>query len=175
MTHFDTPYISQLLDKMTTQLQEYLASHNIEEFHLIGIHSGGVWVAEALKERLQHTAPLGALNISFYRDDFSQRGLHPRVKPSNLPFDIENAHVVLVDDVLMSGRTVRAALNEIFDYGRPASITLATLFDIGRRELPISPDVCGEPLSLTLPLRVKVNGPTPLTADIIDPNKANHD
>lgn len=175
MTHFDTPYISQLLEKMTAKLQDYLTSHQIEEFHLIGIHSGGVWVAEALKERLKYDAPLGALNISFYRDDFSQRGLHPRVKPSNLPFDVENAHVVLVDDVLMSGRTVRAALNEIFDYGRPASITLVTLFDVGRRELPISPDVCGEPLALRAPLRVKVHGPDPLTADIIDPDDANHD
>src|SRR5699024_4000550 len=159
---------------MTAKLQDYLTSHQIDEFHLIGIHSGGVWVAEALKERLKHAAPLGALNISFYRDDFSQRGLHPRVLPTSLPFDVENAHIVLVDDVLMSGRTVRAALNEVFDYGRPASITLVTLFDVGRRELPISADICGEHLALPAPLRVKLRGPIPLTADIVEP-KAHHD
>ncbi len=159
---------------MTAKLLDNLTARQIEDYHLIGIHSGGVWVAEALHQRLNHPGPLGTLNINFYRDDFSQRGLHPRVMPTSLPFDVDNAHIVLIDDVLMSGRTVRAALNEVFDYGRPASITLVTLFDIGRRELPISADICGEHLALPAPLRVKLQGPSPLTADIVEP-KAHQD
>jgi len=174
VTHFGTPYIDQLLEQITAKLLDNLTARQIEDYYLIGIHSGGVWVAEALQQRLNLRTPLGTLNINFYRDDFSQRGLHPRVLPTRLPFDVENAHVVLVDDVLMSGRTVRAALNEVFDYGRPASITLVTLFDIGRRELPISADICGEHLALPPPLRVKLRGPNPLTADIVDP-KAHHE
>lgn len=174
MIHFDTPYIDQLLEQMSAQLLTNLKARQIEDYHLIGIHSGGVWVAEALQKRLKTHSPLGMLNISFYRDDFSQRGLHPRVLPTNLPFEVEDAHIILIDDVLMSGRTVRAALNEIFDYGRPASITLVTLFDVGRRELPISADICGEHLTLPMPLRVELQGPSPLTANIVDP-KAQHD
>ena len=88
---------------------------------MIGIHTGGVWVAERLHRLLELPDPLGTLDISFYRDDFTRVGVNPTVKTSNLPVNFEERHVVLVDDVLHTGRTIRAALNEIFDYGRPAS------------------------------------------------------
>jgi len=86
---------------------------------------------------------LGELNIAFYRDDFSRIGIHPTVEPSNLPFDVDNRDLVLVDDILYTGRTIRAAMNEIFDYGRPNSIRLAALVDRGERQLPICPQYVG--------------------------------
>jgi pyrimidine operon attenuation protein/uracil phosphoribosyltransferase len=105
---------------------------------LIGIHTGGVWLAERLHDGLHVATPLGSLDVSFYRDDYDQIGLHRDVKRSNIPFEVEGRHLVLVDDVLYTGRTIRAAMNELFDYGRPASIRLAALIDRGDRELPIA-------------------------------------
>ncbi|MNC61128.1 Bifunctional protein PyrR [compost metagenome] len=126
-----------------------------------------MWVARALLEQLGHSdAPLGVLNVSFYRDDFSQHGLHPQVRPSELPFEVEGQHLVLIDDVLMSGRTVRAALNALFDYGRPASVTLVCLLDLDARELPIRADVLGATLSLAPDQRVKLHGPAPLGLEL---------
>lgn len=104
---------------------------------LIGIHTGGVWVAERLHAALELKIPLGTMDVSFYRDDFGRTGLHPQLKPSEIPFEVENRPVIIVDDVLYTGRTLRAAMNEIFDYGRPARIDLAVLVDRGGRELPI--------------------------------------
>lgn len=115
---------------------------------LVGIHSGGVWLAERLQQIIGGDTPLGTLDISFYRDDFSRIGLHPQIKPSNIPFDVEGRHIVLVDDVLYTGRTVRAAMNELFDYGRPASIALAVLVDRGGRELPINAQAVGATVDL---------------------------
>jgi len=168
VSDFSSAHIDQLLERMATELHAHLAKRRISQYVLVGIHSGGAWVAEALHTKLSDSAPPGTLDISFYRDDFSRRGLHPKVKPTTLPFDIDDAHVVLVDDVLMSGRTVRAALNELFDYGRPASVTLAVLFDIGQRELPVAADSCGEHLARDPQQRVEWRGPAPLTADILD-------
>ena len=105
---------------------------------LVGIHSGGAWVAQRLHRLLGLDTPMGLLNISFYRDDFGKRGLHPQVKPTSMPFDVEDRPLILVDDVLYTGRTTRAAINELFDYGRPASIRLAVLADRGGRELPVA-------------------------------------
>jgi pyrimidine operon attenuation protein/uracil phosphoribosyltransferase len=122
---------------------------------IVGIHTGGAWVAERLHALLKCSQPLGTLDISFYRDDFSRIGLHPQVKPSNLPFDLEGRDILLVDDVLHSGRTVRAAMNELFDYGRPASIRLAVLVDRGGHELPIRPDFVG--LSLIVSSHQNIN------------------
>ena len=115
---------------------------------LVGIHSGGAWVARRLGERLNLTSPIGLLDISFYRDDFGKRGLHPQVKPTSLPFDVEGRPLILIDDVLFTGRTTRAAINELFDYGRPASIKLAVLADRGDRELPICAEFCAWKVSL---------------------------
>ena len=129
---------------------------------MIGIHSGGVWVAERLHTLLGLVEPLGKLDISFYRDDFTRIGLNPAVRPSQLPFTVDERHIILVDDVLYTGRTIRAALNEIFDYGRPDSVTLAVLVDRGGRELPIQADVVGSTMSLSSHEHVKLSGPMPL-------------
>jgi pyrimidine operon attenuation protein/uracil phosphoribosyltransferase len=127
----------QLADKLKPLIQADTA--------LIGIHSGGVWLLERLlvelaadgKPDVRH----GSLDVSFYRDDFSQRGLHAEPKPSSIPFEVEGSHIILIDDVFYTGRTIRAAMNELFDYGRPASISLAVLANRGGRELPIMPQI----------------------------------
>ncbi|MBP5985635.1 MAG: bifunctional pyr operon transcriptional regulator/uracil phosphoribosyltransferase PyrR [Azonexus sp.] len=104
---------------------------------LVGIFSGGAWIAERLRELLGLSEEIGLIDVSFYRDDFAEKGLHPQCRPTVIPFDVEGRHIVLVDDVLYTGRTTRAAINELFDYGRPASVALAVLADRGGRELPI--------------------------------------
>ena len=110
---------------------------------LVGIVTGGAWLAERLHKELGITTPLGVLDVSYYRDDFDQAGLKKQVRPSQIPFDMQGCHVLLVDDVLYTGRTIRAAMNELFDYGRPASIDLAVLADRGGRELPVEARYCG--------------------------------
>ena len=164
---FSSEKLEHHIDSLATHLDGRMKRLERRQFALVGIHSGGAWIAEALQARLQPKPALGTLDISFYRDDFQQRGLNPRVRPTSLPFEVENQHLVLVDDVLMTGRTIRAAMNELFDYGRPASISLVVLFDVGRRELPISADLCAETLALTPQQRVELRGPSPLTAEII--------
>lgn len=109
---------------------------------LVGIHSGGAWIARRLRELLQLPDEIGLIDVSFYRDDFGAKGLHPQIKPTTIPFDVEDRPLILVDDVLYTGRTTRAAINELFDYGRPASIELAVLADRGGRELPICAQYC---------------------------------
>lgn len=108
------------------------------DVRLVGVHTGGVWIAEKLKDDLGITSPVGVLDVSFYRDDFARSGLKRDVRPSRIGFDVAGSHVVLVDDVLFTGRTTRAAMNELFDHGRPARIDLAVLIDRGGRELPIA-------------------------------------
>ena len=151
-----------LIEAMTGQLQALLARRGIVEPALVGIHTGGVWVAERLHAQLDAATPLGRLDISFYRDDFSRIGVNPQVRPSELPFDVEGRHLILIDDVLYTGRTVRAALNELFDYGRPASVLLAALVDRGGRELPIEANVVGAHLTLSPDQHVQLTGPDPL-------------
>ena len=114
----------------------------------VGIRRGGVDVARALRARAAPEAPFGELDIAFYRDDFGTRGLHPRVGPSAIDFAVDGRAIVLVDDVVGTGRTVRAALNEIFDFGRPARVTLAALVDRGGRELPFAPEIVGARLEV---------------------------
>ena len=115
---------------------------------LVGIHTGGVWVAERLHAALGLKVPPGSIDVSFYRDDYHQRGLHANAKTSQIPFEVDGAHIVIVDDVLHTGRTIRAAMNELFDYGRPARIDLAVLCDRDGRELPIAATFCPQSLSL---------------------------
>jgi pyrimidine operon attenuation protein/uracil phosphoribosyltransferase len=115
---------------------------------LVGIYTGGVWLAERLHQALGLQLPLGTLDVSFYRDDFNKKGLRRNVKSSDIPFDIDGCDVIIVDDVLYTGRTIRAAVNELFDYGRPARVRLATLVDRGGRELPISADFSGADVSV---------------------------
>ena len=135
-------------EKLLIQLIEKIRPDITVNTAIVGIHTGGAWLAERIHQALEITLPVGALDISFYRDDYSKIGLHPQVRPSQLPFDAENSHIILVDDVLYTGRTVRAAINELFDYGRPASIHLAVLVDRGGRELPIVARYAGEVLAL---------------------------
>lgn len=126
---------------------------------MIGVHSGGVWIAERLHRLLALEEPLGYLDINFYRDDFTRVGINPEVKPSVLPVNVDDRHIILVDDVLHTGRTIRAALNEIFDYGRPASVRLAVLVERHGRELPIEPCYVGMHLDLADNEHVKLTGP----------------
>ncbi|RLA35607.1 MAG: bifunctional pyr operon transcriptional regulator/uracil phosphoribosyltransferase PyrR [Gammaproteobacteria bacterium] len=153
---------SALLDQLTTGLTHWLTESHRPDPLMVGIHTGGAWVAEQLHTRLGFKEPLGRLDIAFYRDDFTRIGMHPLVRPSQLPFEIEGRHLVLVDDVLHTGRTIRAALNELFDYGRPASVALAVLIDRGGRELPIVADVIGTMLELPPEQHIKLSGPEPL-------------
>lgn len=155
--------IDQLLSEMTEATQAYCEANDYDNLLMIGIKRGGAWVAKQLHQKLNLTEPLGELNIAFYRDDFSTLGLHPEVSPSSLPVDIDNRHIILVDDVLYTGRTIRAAMNEIFDYGRPASITLAVMIDRCGRELPIQADIIGKTITLKAGDHAKLLGPEPLT------------
>ena len=148
-----------LIEALTGQLRELLARRGITDPALVGIHTGGVWIAERLRQRLGITTPLGQMDIAFYRDDFSRIGVHPQVRPSELPFDVDNRHIVLVDDVLYTGRTIRAALNELFDYGRPASVLLAVLVDRGGREVPIEANAVGTRLQLPASDQIELIGP----------------
>ncbi len=115
---------------------------------IIGIFTGGVWVAERLHAALGIDVPLGTIDIAFYRDDYVRRGLQGNIKPSDIPFDVTDRDIVLVDDVLYTGRTIRAALNELFDYGRPGCVMLAALVDRGGRQLPIEPQFVGTELEV---------------------------
>lgn len=116
---------------------------------LVGIHSGGAWLMERLLPMLDIQLQHGRLDIAFYRDDFNKRGLRPENKPSQIPFEVEGKHIILIDDVFYTGRTIRAAMNELFDYGRPASISLAVLVNRGGRELPIAPQVVAADIPLS--------------------------
>ena len=124
------------------QLADLIRPHLQQRPALVGIYSGGAWVAERLRELLGLTEDIGLIDVSFYRDDFSEKGLHPQCRPTVIPFDVEGRHILLVDDVLYTGRTTRAAINELFDYGRPASVGLAVLADRGGRELPVAATHC---------------------------------
>ena len=158
----DSREIDSLIQRMAEDLGARLQRPGTQRPIMIGIHTGGVWLAERLHRLLRLDEPLGILDISFYRDDFTRIGMHPEVRPSNLPVALDDRHILLVDDVLHTGRTIRAALNEIFDYGRPASVQLIALIDRNGRELPIQPDVTGLRPDLRVDEHVTLTGPDPL-------------
>ena len=158
--------INDLLNKLETDLKKIIVERQLINPLMIGIRTGGVWVAENIHQRLNITEPLGLLDISFYRDDFSQIGVHPNVKPSQLPSQIEGRNIILVDDVFYTGRTVRAALNEIFDYGRPNQVVLAVLIERDGRQIPLSPDCFGARIELSSAQRIKLLGPDPLLIEL---------
>jgi pyrimidine operon attenuation protein/uracil phosphoribosyltransferase len=129
-------------------LQQLLQNDNPPTHpRLVGVASGGVWLAERLQQDLNLPAPIGVLSSSMHRDDFAQRGLATGAK-THLPFEVNGAHLIVLDDVLYTGRTVRAVLNELFDYGRPASVRLAVLVDRGGRQLPVQADLAVARVSL---------------------------
>jgi pyrimidine operon attenuation protein/uracil phosphoribosyltransferase len=159
----DAGEIDAAIERMAAELQTRMAERGVRAPLLVGIHTGGVWVAERLQRLLGIAEPLGTLDISFYRDDFTRIGMHPQVRPSNLPVAVEDRHLILVDDVLQTGRTIRAALNVLFDYGRPKSVTLAALAERDGRQLPIEPNVVGFHARLGQAQQIKLVGPDPLT------------
>nr|WP_299379945.1 bifunctional pyr operon transcriptional regulator/uracil phosphoribosyltransferase PyrR [uncultured Halomonas sp.] len=163
------PDIPPLLDAMAADLETIIDEHDLDRqrLALVGIHTGGVWIADALQRRLPLPTPQGTLDIGFWRDDFGHQGLPETIRSSHLPFDVDDRDLVLVDDVVMSGRTIRAALNELFDYGRPRRVLLAALITLPGRELPIQPDVCGARLDLPAGERVKLSGPEPLSLSLV--------
>jgi len=169
----DSHDVSTMLERMVTDLATLLSTRQISDPVMIGIHTGGVWIAQALHQALEIKQPLGSLNISFYRDDFTQVGMHPQVEPSSLPFSVDGQHIILVDDVLHTGRTIRAALNEIFDYGRPASVILACLIERSGKELPIAADVAAEHMDLLAAQHIKLTGPEPLVLELTPAKQAN--
>lgn len=169
-THIDIP---QTLENMSRALRGHLERNGKVDPAIIGIHTGGVWIAQEIHQRLKMSGPIGELNIAFYRDDFSRIGMHPTVEPSVLPFNVDDRHLVLIDDILFTGRTIRAAMNEIFDYGRPASITLVALIDRSGRELPVQADIVGETLSLDDSEHVKLHGPDSLSLEICKTKTSN--
>jgi pyrimidine operon attenuation protein/uracil phosphoribosyltransferase len=115
----------------------------VSDAAIVGIHSGGAWLAERLAADLGLEKRLGFIDVSFYRDDYAKKGLHPDVKPTRIDFNVDGATILLVDDVLYTGRTVRAAINVLFDFGRPQRIMLGALADRGGRELPVAADFVG--------------------------------
>lgn len=162
------PEIEILLKQLQTETRARLKERNIVEARIVGIHSGGAWIAQRLRTALGWIEPIGTLDISFYRDDFTRVGIHPTVRPSQIPWDLENRHLILVDDVLYTGRTVRAALNELFDYGRPASVMLVALISRNGRELPMEAAAVGARIDLPLNQQIKLRGPDNLRLELID-------
>ena len=158
----DSLSIAPLLDTLEDAIREQISLRKLNNPILIGIHSGGGWIARQMHQRLNIAEPLGLLDITFYRDDFSQIGMHPKVKPSQLPCHVEGRDIILIDDVFYTGRTIRAALNEIFDYGRPNQVVLAVLIERNGRQIPLQPDCCGTRLELPEGQRIKLTGPEPL-------------
>ncbi|GHT80606.1 bifunctional pyr operon transcriptional regulator/uracil phosphoribosyltransferase [Betaproteobacteria bacterium] len=138
-------------EALCLQLAEQIRPHLKPDTVLVGIRTGGLWLAERLHKLLDITQPPGAIDTSFYRDDYGAKGLHASPQRTEIPFSIEDAPVILIDDVLYTGRTTRAALNEIFDFGRPASVELAVLVDRGGRELPVAARYCAVTLPTPLP------------------------
>lgn len=143
------PNAEDLLTVLAQKIEPLLQKNTA----LVGIHSGGVWLMQKLLVLLKntiskHAIEHGTLDVSFYRDDYAQRGLKPENRPSQIPFEVDNKHIILIDDVFYTGRTTRAAMNELFDYGRPASISLVALVNRGGRELPIAPQIVAADIPL---------------------------
>jgi pyrimidine operon attenuation protein/uracil phosphoribosyltransferase len=146
------PDAEALLPKLAVELKDRLTAQSA----MIGLYTGGAWLAERLHALLALEAPLGLMDIAFYRDDYNRQGLARDPKRTRIPFEVEGRDLLLVDDVLYTGRTVRAAMNELFDYGRPKSITLVVLADRGGRELPICAQHCGATVDVPQGMRLRL-------------------
>lgn len=152
--------ISTLIDQIAAEICDKNKDADKNDFVFIGIHRGGVPLAERLVKGIEKIAhflpPLGTLDISMYRDDIGLRKTLPYIFETKIPFDINGKTIILVDDVLQSGRSIRAALDAITDYGRPAVVRLATLMDRGLREFPINADYVGVHVDVPRELRIKI-------------------
>ena len=135
-------------ERLTEELAAQMRGKLSEGAGLVGIYTGGAWVAERLHRALGVAVPLGMLAVTLHRDDFGRIGLHRESRRSQIPFAVDGREIVLVDDVLHTGRTIRAALNELFDFGRPKSVRLAVLADRGGREMPVAADFAGARVTL---------------------------
>ena len=158
--------VDDLFEQLVRETDRAIKRRACSDPVMVGIHTGGVWVAEKLHAALKIESPLNHLNINYHRDDLGHGGIHTQSKPSLMCTDINDRHVVLVDDVLQTGRTVRAALNEVFDHGRPQSILLAVLLARKQRELPICADAIGLELDLQPEQKIKLKGPDPLRLEV---------
>jgi len=138
------PDPEQLIADITARIQPLINANTA----LVGIHSGGVWMLERILATLGDDIAFGKLDAAMYRDDYAKRGLKSKNQPSWIPFDVKDKHIILIDDIFYTGRTTRAAMNELFDYGRPASITLAVLINRGGAQLPITPQITGAHIPL---------------------------
>lgn len=163
----DRLQIPVLLNQLESSILEVMEQRHVTNPIVIGIHTGGVWIAEKIHQWLKIQEPLALLDISFYRDDFSQIGVNPKVKQSRLPLTVEDRDIILIDDVFYTGRTIRAALNEVFDYGRPRQVILGVLIERNGRQVPIRPDCIGAEINLAEGQRIKLTGPEPLDIDIM--------
>ena len=143
-------------EKLCERLVAELAPRIGPKSAMIGLYTGGAWLAEKLHALLALPTPLGLMDIAFYRDDYHAQGLHHDPKRTRIQFDVNGRDLLLVDDVLYTGRTVRAAMNELFDYGRPKSISLVVLADRGGRQLPIAAQHCGAQLEVPEGMRLRL-------------------
>lgn len=144
------PDAEKLCEQLVAELKPRIGARSA----MVGLYTGGAWLAERLHKTLGMKTPLGLMDIAFYRDDYAARGLKHDPKRTKIPFDVNGAELLLVDDVLYSGRTVRAAMNEIFDYGRPQSIALVVLVDRGGRQLPICAQHVGAKVEVPAGMRL---------------------
>ena len=178
MILWDTPRVHAHIDALANAIAARYAAAN-EPPLLVGIHTGGAWLAQALHRQLQDTLrldePAGTVDVSFYRDDLARSGVPAQARPSQVSTSVDGRETVLVDDVLYTGRTVRAAMNELFDYGRPAAIRLAVLVTRNGRQLPIAPDFPAEMLSLEVGERIKLAGPDPRHPHLLRGPPPGHD
>lgn len=158
ITLMDEKEINRVLTRMAHQILE--RNQGVENLALIGIRTGGVFLAQRLKEKIRHTeqtdVPTGVLDITLYRDDWSMIGRQPLVRKTEIDFPIDDKKIVLVDDVLFTGRTVRAALDALMDFGRPKRVELAILVDRGHRQLPIEPQYVGKKMDTAFSERINV-------------------
>ena len=166
-TDLDGEQIATLLDRLASEIRED-TDLDLRNCLIFGLETGGLWLAQELQQRLQLPSETGSINVHFYRDDFSRIGLHPSVGASHVPEPIDDRHIIMVDDVLYTGRTLRAAMNELFDYGRPASIRLAVLIDRGGRELPIQADYVGYRWRVPARQNLDLRGPKPLSLKVLE-------
>ena len=155
----DSDSVNRTISRIVNQILE--RNNGARDLAIIGIRTRGVYIAERIASEIEKLEgikpPMGILDISFYRDDLMRKSEWPNVKKTEIPFPVEDKKVILVDDVLYTGRTTRAAIDEIMDYGRPSSIQLVVLVDRGLRELPIQPDYAGSKLDTPSSEEVKVH------------------